>query len=80
MLVVEFLSLSTRRHDRGVKTRCYAALAIPHYWIVDPEGKWIACYRLAGDTYRHLSAYEGDVQLVPEDWPDLIIALAGLWR
>jgi Uma2 family endonuclease len=80
LLVVEVLSPSTRRHDREVKMRRYAALAIPHYWIVDPEGKWIACYRLAGDTYRHLPTYEGDVQLVPEDWPDLTIALADLWR
>src|SRR5262245_47973104 len=80
LLVVEVLSPSTRRHDREVKMRRYAALAIPHYWIVDPEGKWIACYRLAGATYRHLSTCEGDVQLVPEDWPDLSIALADLWR
>jgi len=80
LLVVEVLSPSTRRHDREVKMRRYAALAIPHYWIVDPEGKWIACYRLAGDTYRQLLMYEGDVQLVPEDWPDLTIALADLWR
>jgi len=54
LLVVEVLSPSTRRHDREVKMRRYAALAIPHYWIVDPEGKWIACYRLAGDSYRQL--------------------------
>jgi Uma2 family endonuclease len=80
LLVVEVLSPSTRRHDREVKMRRYAALAIPHYWIVDPEGKWIACYRLAGDTYRELLMYEGDVHLVPEDWPDLTIALADLWR
>jgi Uma2 family endonuclease len=80
LLVVEVLFPSTRRHDREVKMRRYAALASPHYWIVDPEGKWIACYRLAGDSYRQLIECEGDVQLVPEDWPDLIIALADLWR
>ena len=80
LLVVEVLAPSTRRHDRGVKRRRYAALAIPHYWIVDPEDKWIACYRLEGDTYRHVLTGEGDTQLMPTAWPDLIISLADLWR
>ena len=80
LLVVEVLSPSTRRHDREVKMRRYAALAIPHYWIVDPEGHWIACYRLEGDAYRHVLTAEGNTQLIPTDWPDLIIPLADLWR
>ena len=80
LLVVEVLSPSTRRHDREVKMRRYAALGIPHYWIVDPVGKWIACYRREGDTYRHVLTSEGDTQLTPADWPDLTISLADLWR
>jgi len=80
LLVVEVLSPSTRRHDREVKMRRYAALAIPHYWIVDPEGHWIACYRLEGGAYRHVLTAEGNTQLIPTDWPDLIIPLADLWR
>jgi len=80
LLVVEVLSPSTRRHDREVKMGRYAVLAVPHYWIVDPEGKWIACYRRGGDTYRHVLTAEGDTQLIPGDWPDLTISLADLWR
>jgi len=80
LLVVEVLSPSTRRHDREVKMRRYAALAIPHYWIVDPEGHWIACYRLEGGAYRHVLTAEGNTQLIPTDCPDLIIPLAYLWR
>jgi Uma2 family endonuclease len=36
LLVVEVLSPSTRRVDRGVKFRRYAELCVLHYWIVDP--------------------------------------------
>ena len=80
LLVVEVLSPSTRRHDRDVKMQRYAALAIPHYWIVDPEGQWIECYRLEGDTYRHVLTGEGDSRLTTAEWPDLTISLADLWR
>ena len=79
LLVVEVLSPSTRRHDRDVKMRRYAALGILHYWIVDPEGRWIARYVLEGEAYRHIVTAEGDA-LMPTDWPDLTIVLADLWR
>jgi Uma2 family endonuclease len=36
-LVVELLSPSTRRRDRGLKMQKYAAAGVPHYWIVDPR-------------------------------------------
>ena len=80
LLVVEVLSPSTRRHDREVKMRRYAVLAIPHYWLVDPEGQGIACYRRESVTYRHVLTAEGDTWLQCPDWPDLIIALGDLWR
>ena len=74
------LSPSTRRHDREVKMRCYAALAIPHYWIVDPDTKGIACCRLEGAAYQHVITAESDSGLAPADWPELSIPLADLWR
>ena len=80
LLVVEVLSPSTRRYDREVKMRRYAALAIPHYWIVDPESRWIACYRLEGDAYRQILTAEGNTLLSPTDWPDLTISPTDLWR
>ena len=42
--------------------------------------EWIACYRLEGDTYRHVLTGEGASDLVHADWPDLTISLADLWR
>jgi Uma2 family endonuclease len=80
LLVVEVLSLSTRTQDRTVKARRYAALGIPHYWIVDPEARRIECYRAAAGAYAATREVEGDATLVPTDWPGLTIALADLWR
>src|SRR5262249_41190546 len=78
-LVVEVLSPSTRRHDREVKMRRYAALGVPHYWIVDPESQWIAQYRLEGTGYQHAPTAERNSAMVT-DWPDLTVALADPWR
>ena len=58
----------------------YAALAVPHYRLVDPEDRWITCYRLRGETYQHIQRSEGDVILAPPDWPELSGALGDLWR
>ena len=80
LLIVEVLSPSTRRHDRGVKVQRYAALGVPHYWIVDPEGQWIECYQLEGGSYRHVVTAEGNNHLTISEWHDLTISLADLWR
>jgi len=79
-LIVEVLSPSTRRHDRDVKMLRYAVLSVPHYWIVDPEGKWVECFRLESSSYRHALTAEGDAQFTAPERPDLIISLADLWR
>ena len=44
-LVVEILSKSTGRRDRGIKKSRYARFRVPEYWIVDPVGneKMAAC-------------------------------------
>ena len=40
LLVVEIVSPSTRKVDRGVKSRRYAELGVKHYWIVDLTALW----------------------------------------
>lgn len=50
-LIVEVLSDSTRKIDRGIKFEDYQAHGIREYWIVDPEKKLIEQYVLSGDAY-----------------------------
>ncbi len=80
LLVVEILSPSTRRHDRGLKARRYAELGVEHYWIVDPEEKRIECHRLARGMFRRVVDAENDATLIHPDWDGLIVDLAALWR
>ena len=50
--VVEILSESTAKRDRGVKFDDYAAHGITEYWIVDAEKKVVEQYLLNDETYE----------------------------
>jgi Uma2 family endonuclease len=45
-LVVEVLSPSTARRDRGVKMRMYATYGVREYWIVDAEERQLQIHSL----------------------------------
>jgi len=49
--VVEILSESTKKNDRGIKFRDYEAHGIEEYWIIDPEKKIIEQYHLEDQQY-----------------------------
>ena len=80
VVVVEILSPSTRKRDRGVKARRYAELGVEHYWIVDPERHRLQCHRLAGRSFQALIEAQGDTTLAHPSWDGLVIDLAALWR
>lgn len=80
LLAVEILSPSTRQHDRRRKFKRYAALRIPHYWMVDPEARRLECYRLEGDWYSMVVSGEGIASVAHPDWPGLTLELSSLWR
>ncbi|MCY7353043.1 MAG: Uma2 family endonuclease [Cytophagaceae bacterium] len=49
--VVEIVSKSTEKTDRGIKFDDYAAHGIKEYWIVDPTHQTVEQYWLAGRHY-----------------------------
>lgn len=53
-LVVEVLSPSTAKNDRGPKMRHYAEAGVKEYWIVTPVGKTVEVY------YNHDGRFEID--------------------
>lgn len=55
LLVVEVLSPGSRADDLGSKRVVYEGLAIPSYWIVDPEGPTITVLRLDGGRYAEVT-------------------------
>ena len=80
LLVVEILSPSTRKVDRGFKFRRYAELGVAHYWIVDPEQHRVECHRLGAGAFRLIVEAEGDTALAHPEWNGLVLDLAGFWR
>jgi len=49
--IVEILSDSTEKNDRGTKFINYAAHGIPEYWIIDPAQKTVEKYLLQQGEY-----------------------------
>jgi Uma2 family endonuclease len=64
-----------------VKAVRYAALGVPHYWIVDVDARVIECYRLAGGTakYESIARAQAPAALEHPDWPGLRIDTAAIW-
>lgn len=67
-LVVEVLSASTERRDRGVKFDDYAAHGVQEYWIIDPNTEIVEQYDLADEEYvLLLKASEGTLKSTAVD-------------
>lgn len=50
-LVVEVLSHSTAKNDKGYKKSVYERSSVPEYWIVDPSSRSIEVYLLENGRY-----------------------------
>ena len=79
-LVVEILSDSTARRDRGAKKHLYARYGISRYWLVDPTAKTLEVFALRQDGYELLAIHrEHDVAHL--DTPEsLALNLSEIWR
>ncbi|MEO1412083.1 MAG: Uma2 family endonuclease [Bacteroidota bacterium] len=60
--VVEVLSKSTEKRDRGIKWQDYAAHGVGEYWIIDPEGQTVEQYLLRDGNYNlHRKVADGEL-------------------
>lgn len=57
-LVVEILSPSTARNDRGYKKEKYEEYGVPEYWIVNPNDQSIEVYLLQEGRYKLDNTYQ----------------------
>ncbi len=78
LLLVE-VSVSSLRHDRGLKLSAYARGGIPEYWVVDVEARQLEVYRdPAGSTYRSVTVLTRAESVSPLHAPDATIAVADM--
>ena len=50
-LIVEVLSRSTEKWDKGYKKKLYEQCGVREYWIVDPDAKYIEVYLLKNGEF-----------------------------
>jgi Uma2 family endonuclease len=78
-LVIEALSRSTARVDRGIKLQLYARYAVPFYWIADLEARRIEAYRLDDGRYELAAELSGSTNATLSPFPDLLLTPLSLW-
>ncbi len=66
--VVEVLSPSTERYDRGKKAQEYAANGVREYWLVHPEERFVEQYALKDESFELKVRHT-----VPDDTVDCIV-------
>jgi Uma2 family endonuclease len=79
-LVVEVLSPSTAKHDKGVKREVYARTGVQELWIVDPELKEVQGYRFAESSGTPAATLRGRQSLTTPLLPGLRIPLAKVFK
>ncbi|MCU0470299.1 MAG: Uma2 family endonuclease [Arcicella sp.] len=61
--IVEIISKSTEKNDRGIKFTDYAQHQVKEYWIIDPNKKTLEQYLLSHGIYElNLKSHDGEVE------------------
>jgi Uma2 family endonuclease len=79
-LVVEILSPSTARVDRGTKSAIYARHGVRWYWLVDPAARLLEEYELVGRGYHLHGRHSEEKSFQPLLFPGLAMELKRLFR
>jgi Uma2 family endonuclease len=61
-LIVEILSPSTAKLDRGKKYQLYERYGVREYWIIDPADRALEVYHLKDGQYVRLGFFEPGMQ------------------
>lgn len=77
-LLVEVLSPSSARRDRGEKLSLYAQCGIREYWIFDPEGRQTEL--LVNEAGRFVVALPVAGEYRSESLPEIHLDLTTFWR
>ena len=73
-VVVEVVSPGDENYKRDyeVKPQQYAAIAVPEYWIVDPDREWIKVGILNNSTHE-FETFRGEEIIVSLTFPELVL-------
>jgi Uma2 family endonuclease len=77
--VCEILSPSTRRFDLIEKRALYAANAVAHLWLVDPEARTLEAFTLATGAWTLAGAFQDGDTIRATPFESLEFPLGTLW-
>lgn len=77
--VCEVLSPRTERIDRIRKMRVYAASGVAWVWLLAPEHRILEVYRLDGDVYSRVDAFDGEQPVKAEPFDAVALDLTRWW-
>ena len=78
-MIVEILSESTERRERGAKKQLYARYGVARYWIVDTDARTIEIHALRDGAYTLLGTHTGESAVACDVPPGLELRLAEIW-
>jgi len=74
-LVIEILSPSTRRRDKGLKRALYERVDVREYWMVNPDRDEVEVFTRSGKIFHAPVRYTRDQILVTPLLPSLELAV-----
>ncbi len=79
-VVIEVLSATTARYDRGLKRKTYARTGVKELWLADPETRTIEVFRLAKDAETPALTCGPADSITTPSLPGLRVELAAVFR
>lgn len=77
--ICEVVSRSNAKHDTIKKLRLYHRVAIPYYWLVDPQDATLTVMRWSSDGYVTLLRAERGEVVRPEPFEQIELAVGTLF-
>ena len=79
-LVVEILSPTTARYDKGSKRKTYARTGVKELWLVDAETRTIEVFHLAKDAETPVATYGAEDSMTTPLLAGLKLELAAVFK
>ena len=81
-LIAEVVSPGKTNRDRDTipKRSQYAALGVPEYWLINPEGKTVTVLTLGAEDYQTIGTFSGSESIQSQELPGLSLPVEQLFE
>ena len=81
-LIAEVVSPGKTNRDRDTipKRSQYAALGVPEYWLIDPDGKTVTVLTLSGEDCQTIGTFSGSESIQSQELPGLSLPVEQLFE